>query len=530
LSAPAPQVQSSATGPRARPSTSAEPVLELDHVSINFGGVRALENLSLSLGAGEIRGLIGPNGSGKSTAFNVISGIYRPRNGEIRVAGHSVVGLRPDQIASRGVARTFQTLRLFQAMSVVENVMLGTHLGAQAPSPVAILLGLPASRRFEREAHERSMAVLESLQIADYARETAGNLPYGVQKRVDLARSLVANPSLLLLDEPAAGLTGAESHQMMELIRKLHAEREFTLLLVEHDMQFVSDLCPRITVIDFGKLLVEGTPEEVRQNRDVVAAYLGTGEISADARPIPAEASKTPAAPVLEIKDLDVRYGAVPALRSVSLNVANGSITAIIGANGAGKTTLLSTVSGILAAHQGQIRYKAGDVTRLSCEQRVAHGIIMCPEGRRLFPDMTVHENLLLGAYNVTDQPGIRESLERVYTLFPRIANRQRQQAGTLSGGEQQMVAIGRALMAKPTLLLLDEPSLGLAPNLVELIFETIAEIRKLGCSIMLVEQNAAMALEVADFGYVLETGKVTLSAPALELKARSDVIEAYLG
>ena len=171
MSAPAPQVQSSATGPRARPSTSAEPVLELDHVSINFGGVRALENLSLSLGAGEIRGLIGPNGSGKSTAFNVISGIYRPRNGEIRVAGHSVVGLRPDQIASRGVARTFQTLRLFQAMSVVENVMLGTHLGAQAPSPVAILLGLPASRRFEREAHERSMAVLESLQIADYARE-----------------------------------------------------------------------------------------------------------------------------------------------------------------------------------------------------------------------------------------------------------------------------------------------------------------------------------------------------------------------
>ena len=532
MSALATHARPVATDLPVRPSTSGIPVLELDNVSINFGGVRALENLSLTLRAGEIRGLIGPNGSGKSTAFNVITGLYRPRGGEIRVAGHSIVGLRPDQIASRGVARTFQTLRLFQAMSVVENVMLGTHLGARAPSPVSVLLGLPASRRFEREARERSMAALEALQIADYAQETAGKLPYGVQKRIDLARSLVANPSLLLLDEPAAGLTGAESHQLMELIRNLHAEREFTLLLVEHDMQFVSDLCPRITVIDFGKLLVEGTPNEVRQNSDVVAAYLGTGELSVGARAAPAVASETSAAraPVLEVTDLDVRYGAVPALRSVSLSVASGSITAIIGANGAGKTTLLSTVSGIVAAHQGRILYKAADVTRLSCEQRVTQGIIMCPEGRRLFPDMTVQENLLLGAYNVTDQADIRTALERVYALFPRIANRQRQQAGTLSGGEQQMVAIGRSLMAEPALLLLDEPSLGLAPNLVELIFETIAEIRKLGCSIMLVEQNAAMALEVADFGYVLETGKVTLSAPALELKARSDVIEAYLG
>jgi len=160
----------------------------------------------------------------------------------------------------------------------------------------------------------------------------------------------------------------------------------------------------------------------------------------------------------------------------------------------------------------------------------VAQGIVMCPEGRRLFPEMSVQENLLLGAYNVTDKATINAALDRVYALFPRIAGRRKQLGGTLSGGEQQMVAIGRALMAAPTLLLLDEPSLGLAPNLVELIFETIAEIRKLGCSIMLVEQNAAMALEVADFGYVLETGKVTLSGLSSDLKERHDVIEAYLG
>ena len=505
------------------------PRLELDGVSINFGGVRALDAFSLRVEAGEIRGLIGPNGSGKSTAFNVITGLYRPGGGEIRVDGRSVAGLRTDEIASRGVARTFQTLRLFRAMSVVENVMLGTHLGARPPSAAAMLLSLPAFRRFEAEARERSLAALEALHIADYAQEIAGNLPYGVQKRIDLARSLVANPSLLLLDEPAAGLTEAESHQLMELIRAVHAERKFGLLLVEHDMQFVTNLCPRITVIDFGKLLAEGTPQEVRENPDVVIAYLGTGELSAKAKVAPATTAQS-SAPVLEVKDIGVRYGAVPALRGVSVSVAAGGITAIIGANGAGKTTLLSTVSGIVAAHQGQVLYGGADVTRLSCEERVGQGIVMCPEGRRLFPDMTVQENLLLGAYNVSDQAAIAAGLDRVYALFPRITGRRKQLAGTLSGGEQQMVAIGRALMAAPKLLLLDEPSLGLAPNLVELIFETIAEIRKLGCAIMLVEQNASMALDVADFGYVLETGAVTLAGPAAELKARHDVIAAYLG
>jgi ABC-type branched-subunit amino acid transport system ATPase component len=526
LVAPSP----AAVGSAANSAPDSAPILELDQVSINFGGVRALENLSLRVDPGEIRGLIGPNGSGKSTAFNVITGLYRPRGGDVRVGGRSIVGLRTDEIASRGVARTFQTLRLFRAMTVIENVMLGTHLGARPPSAAATLLGLPAFRRFEAEVRARSLAALEALHIAEYAQETAGNLPYGVQKRIDLARSLVANPSLLLLDEPAAGLTESESHQLMELIRALHAERRFGLLLVEHDMQFVSNLCPRITAIDFGKLLAEGTPEEVRRNPDVVVAYLGTGELSAKAKAAGDRAAAATLAPVLDVRDVGVRYGAVPALRGVSLGVAAGGITAIIGANGAGKTTLLSAVSGIVPVHHGQVLYAGGDVTRLSCEERVGRGIVMCPEGRRLFPDMTVQENLLLGAYNVTDPAAVAAALERVYALFPRIAGRRKQLAGTLSGGEQQMVAIGRALTAAPKLLLLDEPSLGLAPNLVELIFETIAEIRKLGCAIMLVEQNASMALEVADFGYVLETGTVTLSGPAAELKARRDVIAAYLG
>jgi branched-chain amino acid transport system ATP-binding protein len=233
---------------------------------------------------------------------------------------------------------------------------------------------------------------------------------------------------------------------------------------------------------------------------------------------------------VVSAQNLEVRYGAVPALHGVSIDAAEGAITAIVGANGAGKTTLLAAISGIVPAHGGSLLYRGDPMTRWSCEMRVAHGIVLCPEGRRLFPEMTVRENLLLGAYTADDRGGIPDALERVFALFPRIAGRRDQKAGTLSGGEQQMVAIGRALMAEPSVLLLDEPSLGLAPNLVELIFETIVEISRTGTSIILVEQNASMALEIADRGYVLETGKVALSGSAAELKARQDFVEAYLG
>jgi branched-chain amino acid transport system ATP-binding protein len=508
---------------------AATPLLELDQVSISFGGVKALQGLSLRLEQSEIRGLIGPNGSGKSTAFNVITGLYRPSSGEVRFEGQSILGLRTHEVAARGIARTFQNLRLFSAMTVLENVMLGTHLANEPPTVLETLFSLPRFRRYEEEARGSCLAVLESLHIADYAEETAGSLPYGVQKRVDLARSIVSRPKLLLLDEPAAGLTELESRQLMDLIQRLHDELGFSLLLVEHDMQFVSGLCPQLTVIDFGSFLAEGPPEQVRKNEQVIVAYLGTS--SAGSRPAaPAPQPLSSPNPVIEVRDLEVRYGAVPALHGISLAAPESAITAIVGANGAGKSTLLATISGLVPAHRGSVRYRGRDLTRASCEERVAQGIVLCPEGRRLFPDMTVQENLLLGGYKLADPTAIDAHLERVFALFPRIAGRRKQLAGTLSGGEQQMVAIGRALMAGPQVLLLDEPSLGLAPNLVELIFVTIAEIKASGTSIILVEQNAAMALEIADRGYVIETGDVTLSGPAAELKARRDVVEAYLG
>ena len=234
---------------------------------------------------------------------------------------------------------------------------------------------------------------------------------------------------------------------------------------------------------------------------------------------------------MLEIKNLVVNYGAIAALQGISLSVPGGKIVTLIGANGAGKTTTLKTISGLLKPNGGEILYEGKNIAGLPPHQIVALGISQSPEGRMIFANLTVLENLQLGAYLQKDREVVRRELERVYTLFPRLKERAQQIAGTLSGGEQQMLAIGRALMSRPHLLLLDEPSLGLAPLLVKTIFEKIVEInREQGLTILLVEQNANLALEISHFGYVLETGKVVLSGDSAELRQNPKVKSAYLG
>jgi branched-chain amino acid transport system ATP-binding protein len=233
---------------------------------------------------------------------------------------------------------------------------------------------------------------------------------------------------------------------------------------------------------------------------------------------------------LLAVEDLDVAYGAVAALRGVSLAVAAGEVVTLIGANGAGKTTLLRTISGLLAPRRGRIRFAGTELTRVPAHRIVALGVSQVPEGRIVFPNLSVRDNLELGAYVRRDRSGIRADLERMFTLFPRLRERERQRAGTLSGGEQQMLAIARALMSRPRLLLMDEPSLGLAPILVREIFRTVAEISRQGMTILLVEQNAHMALGVADRGYVMETGSIVLSDTRDNLLRNAEVKSAYLG
>jgi branched-chain amino acid transport system ATP-binding protein len=243
-----------------------------------------------------------------------------------------------------------------------------------------------------------------------------------------------------------------------------------------------------------------------------------------------AVAAGTPATPLLALDGVHAYYGAIHALKGVSLTVGDGEIVTLLGANGAGKSTTLKTISGLLRPRTGTIQYDGDDLTRRSATHIVKAGVAQSPEGRRLFGRMTVLENLEMGAFQRTDKPGIAEDLTRVFDLFPRLAERKSQKAGTLSGGEQQMCAMGRALLARPRLLLLDEPSMGLAPVLVERIFEVIVEINKQGTTVLLVEQNALMALEIAHRGYVLGTGKVALADTAEALRGNEAVRKTYLG
>jgi branched-chain amino acid transport system ATP-binding protein len=233
---------------------------------------------------------------------------------------------------------------------------------------------------------------------------------------------------------------------------------------------------------------------------------------------------------MLRINDIDVFYGNIHALKGVSLEINEGEIVTLIGANGAGKSTLLKTISGLLKPKKGEVSFEGGSIAGKVAQAIVKKGISHVPEGRRIFAGMTVEENLELGAYLRKDKQGIREDFEKVYQLFPRLLERKKQQAGTLSGGEQQMLAMGRALMARPRLLLLDEPSMGLAPLLVKTIFDIIREINQTGTTILLVEQNANMALSIAHRAYVIETGKIVASGTAEELNQSDQIRNAYLG
>lgn len=236
------------------------------------------------------------------------------------------------------------------------------------------------------------------------------------------------------------------------------------------------------------------------------------------------------AEPMLKIDNIDVYYGAIHALKGISLEVNQGEIVTLIGANGAGKSTTLRTISGLLKPKNGSITFMGKNIAGVPAHQIVREGISQVPEGRRVFAEMTVMENLDLGAFVRKDKAGIQKDLKTVFELFPRLEERKNQSAGTLSGGEQQMLAMGRALMSRPKLLLLDEPSMGLAPLLIKEIFHIIEDINKSGTTVLLVEQNANMALSIADRAYVLETGRITLSGAAQELAASEDVRKAYLG
>ncbi|MCC9624456.1 ATP-binding cassette domain-containing protein [Thalassospira sp. MA62] len=490
--------------------------LTVSDLSIAFGGVKAVNGVSFTAKPGQVTSVIGPNGAGKTTLLNIISCFYQPTEGKVTVGDLDIAGKPTDFAARNGIARTYQATRLFENMSVIDNVIAGMPVGR---------FGRPFRAISSDQNRAYAAGLLAFCGYHGDVDTRAGDLPHVDRRLVEIARSLATKPGVLLLDEPAAGLMHADKVALAKLLRQL-ADAGIAVVLVEHDMEMVMGISDVILAVDAGTPIIFDHPKAVQNNPQVIAAYLGDGEMKARPRSIPFEAGESP---VIETLRLTAGYGAAPVLQSVDLKVRQGEMVALLGANGAGKSTFLTALAGLLRPVQGQIVLNNEYIHSLAAHQIVEHGLVLVPEGRQVFPELTVRENIELGAYK-QPKPVSSDDLEAILERFPRLRDRINSPAGLLSGGEQQMMAIARGLVAKPKALLLDEPSLGLAPAMVEELYAILGELRDDGVTILLVDQMATMALSVADYAYVLEQGQVVAQGKAEDLRQDERLIAAYLG
>jgi ABC-type branched-subunit amino acid transport system ATPase component len=353
--------------------------------------------------------------------------------------------------------------------------------------------------------------------------ERAADLPHVDRRLVEIARALATQPAVLMLDEPAAGLSRADKEALAGLLRRI-AQSGVAVLLVEHDMAIVMGISDQVVVLDAGTPIAAGTPREVQQDPAVRKAYLGGTRAKSIERP----ASRDQGRALLEVGKLEAGYGAEPVLKGIDLRVNEGELVAVLGANGAGKSTLMRALSGLHRPVAGKVVFRNDPIEDLPAHRVVARGVVLVPEGRQVFPELSVLDNIRLGAYLRKDLKDgeVDAMLER----FPRLRERLHQRAGLLSGGEQQMLAVARGLMARPQLLLLDEPSLGLAPQVIEDLFASLDRLRGERVTILLVDQMAGLALSLADRAYVIEAGRISASGSAAQIAADGALEKAYLG
>jgi ABC-type branched-subunit amino acid transport system ATPase component len=511
-------------------------LIEVRGVSKSYGGIHALQRCDLDVHAGEINGLIGPNGSGKTTLFNVITGYERIQQGDVHYDGMEITNAPPDRVFKLGIGRTFQLTRLFMRLSVLENMLVATQRKEGWLRGVLRRAGSSSEKR-------GAIELLDFVGIAELAHEPAGNLSYGQRKLLELASLLVADPAILLLDEPAGGVNPTLIGHLADRIKELNRAGK-TILVVEHNMEFVMNLCSRITVLSQGSTLTSGSPAAVRSDQAVLDAYLGGEDDPATQRELARSAA--PGVSVLPVRSereklgdtktlLSVRgvcagYGGGDILKRVSIEVPRGEITCVVGPNGAGKSTLMATISGLLRPRQGEIRFGGQVVSGLAPRQVLARGISQIPQAHSLFPEMTVRENVEMGAFTVSDDALVRTRLQEVEELYPIVRERAHEKAGSLSGGQQRLVEFARCLMLDPELIMLDEPSMGLDPQTRQTVFEMIERMNRRGKTILLVEQNARAGLKLSSHGVVLENGTVRLSGSGREVLEHPEIGALYLG
>src|SRR5690606_6903334 len=419
----------------------------------------------------------------KTTAQNMLSGFYCPTAGTFRLADAQLQGRSAYRVARSGVARTYQTSQLFGTLSVEDNVALAFSRGHLGP-----LLG---SARFRQDAVRARCG--ELLAFCGYQGALdipASDLPHVVRRLVEIARALATDPEVLLLDEPAAGLSREDKDRLAALLGRI-ARSGLSVVVVEHDMALGMSMSDQIVVLDAGKRLAIGTPDAIQRDPAVQQAYLGES-MSPDTSHAPRAARDT-APELLGVNELVAGYGAEPVLHGISLQVREGEMVALLGANGAGKSTLMRILAGLQPFTSGGVHFDGHSLENRGAESVVGLGLVMVPEGRQVFPELSVLDNIRLGAFL---QPAdIDARVEEMLARFPRLRERLDQRAGLLSGGEQHMLAIARGLLSRPRILLLDEPSLGLAPKIIAELFDALDALRRESMTILLVDQMAGHAL-----------------------------------
>ena len=475
-------------------------LLELDGVTRRYGALVALDQVAMRVEEGEVRAVIGPNGAGKTTLFNVITGTVKPSAGAIRFAGQAIAGLASHQICRLGISRTFQITALFPEMSARENA----RLAAQARHPRR-WQPFGGARDLQGGRSAAPMQRSSSSASAGIADRPAGLLSHGDQRLLEVAMAMAQQPRVLLLDEPTQGLSVEETAQAVETLARFLQASRMTVLLVEHDMEVVFRLAHRITVLHRGAVIADGAPDQVKAD----AARAGS-------------LSRRPRL-MLRIEGMNTHYGASHVLQGVDLDMPQGRISAVLGRNGVGKTTMVKTIMGLVVLSGGRVHVGGTDITGWPPHRVAREGVAYVPEGRLIFPDLTVIENIKVGERG----PGTAWPLARLLELFPSLRERAASRGSQLSGGEQQMLAIARALVSDPKVMLLDEPSQGLAPLVVRELARVIRLLREEGVTILLVEQNMKLAEAVADELHIMVKGRMVYSATPAVFRAEEETIRA---
>ena len=484
-------------------------MLEVSHLTKRFGGLVAVKDLSFSIRAGEIVGLIGPNGSGKSTAMRTVMGVDSPTSGSIKLEGIEIGGLPSHKVARLGVGLVFQHSRPLNRQTVLENIKV-----ALLPDRLTMIFA-------SAEVEEKARAIAKRVGLGSVLDRKPPTLAFADLRRLELAKAIARHPKLVLVDEPFAGLTASEVAAFSELISEFRAEGR-AVLLVDHNVKGVAALVDRAVAMYLGEWIAEGSAAEVMRDETVRRVYLG----GALTRAVRAPASFAGKTPLLQVEDVVVRYGKALAVQGVSVHVHEGEFVSLVGLNGAGKTTLFNAISG-LVPHAGTVRWNGAALAGITPAAIACGGIVQCPETRELFGDMSVRENLDLGGHRLKSEERTQR-LEWLFDLFPILRDRETQIARTLSGGEQQMLAIARALMMKPRLLILDEPTLGLAPVILETLSKALDRLRSTtNLTVLLGEQNVTFALPHADRLYVMDHGKIVWEGPPDRFE--SEAAETYL-